>query len=177
MVHTICDWDSYKTPSNTVLKNRREFYSLQRKRREPTDQWLSRVKSCIRHCEFPTTIEFLLIDRFVCELNGAELKIIQSANTWTLNQLLECFLDKNNDTGNIEANSAVDENVNQNQNIPLDIVKSEPVCLSLQSIQKTQHIIYFCINIKFCCCCFFVCRMKKLILSRESKINTLHPLK
>lgn len=107
-----------------ILQNHREFYGLRREFDESIDRWLKRAEICIRRCEFPTIIEeFLLFDRFVCGLNSAELRTIQSVSkSWTLNQLLDRY-------NYLQAN-----NVNENQNIPSDMVKSEPVCLSLVSI-------------------------------------------
>lgn len=126
--------DLYEIPLNEILQEHREFYGLRREFGESIEHWLKRVQDFLRHCEFPTIIvEFLLIDRFICGLNSSELRTIQSVSkSWTLKQLLEHVLDGNIDTGHMEANSAADYIVNQNQIIPFDLVKTEPVCSSLK---------------------------------------------
>lgn len=130
MVDTHCNCNSkiYEIPSKEIFRNRRAFHDLWRKNDVQTASWLQQAQSSIRRCEFPTNVmEFLLFDRFVCGLNANELKSIQSVNeSWTLTQLFEYFVDKS-----IEANLKIDEHVNQNEDISLDVVKSEPVCLSL----------------------------------------------
>lgn len=88
--------DFYKIPTNVNLQQRIEFYGLKREIGEPVEQWLKRVRSSIVSCGFPTIIhQFLLIDRFICELNKAEMKIIHSAGTWsTLKQLVTLLADQ-----------------------------------------------------------------------------------
>lgn len=104
MANSVNNLNSYKIPTVEILQNRREFYGLQRKYDDNTTTWLKRIENCIRCCEFPAFVEYLLIDRFVCGLNANELKSI----------------------GN-----AVYDSVNQIENIALnmDIVKCEPVCI------------------------------------------------
>lgn len=72
-------------------------------------------------------VEFLLFDRFVCGLNDNELNPIRCVSeSWTFKQLLEHFLDENNADRYMEAG------------LTLDIVKSEPVCLFLESFVYKQ---------------------------------------
>lgn len=125
---TVCDWNVYKAPSDAILLNRRAFYGLQRKRREPIEQWWKRVQSCIRCCEFPTVIEFFLIDRFVCGFYNSELKTIRTVHSWTLERIMETFLTQNIEPEPIEQNSADNEYIISNQIMSLDLIKSEPVC-------------------------------------------------
>lgn len=132
MVDQLYDWDLYKSPSNEILRNRRAFYGLQRKKHERMQQWLKRVQSSIRRCEFPKIVEFLLIDRFVCGLNNTELKTIQSVHTWTLKRLVDMFLSQNIEPEPTESNSAHDEFIIPNQISAADLIKSEPVCLDLK---------------------------------------------
>ena len=131
MVDTVFSLDLYQIPSKEILKNRREFFGLWRRSDDEISAWLKRVQNCIRRCEYPTIIlEFLLFDRFVCGLDADELKSLRSVNkSWTFKQLLNHFSDKSIDTGHIEANLTVDYGINQIENISLDIVKSELVCL------------------------------------------------
>lgn len=132
MVDTLCDWNVYKTPTNEILRNRRTFYGLQRKNHEQVPQWLKRVQTSVRCCEFPTIIEFLLIDRFMCGLNKSELKGIQSVRSWTLKRLLEWFLTQSIETEPIAPNSAHDVYIIPNQISTVDLIKSEPVCADLK---------------------------------------------
>lgn len=132
MVDTVCDWRVYRTPSNEILRNRRTFYGLQRRIQEPVQQWLKRIQTGIRGCEFPKIIEFLLIDRFVCGLNSTELKSIRRVHTWTLKQLMEMFLTQNIESDPIESNSAHDEYIIPNQILAVDLIKSEPVCTDIK---------------------------------------------
>lgn len=87
--------DLYKTPKKEIIKIRKAFYDLKRRKNEPTDKWLKRVQKCIDCCDFPIFMEFLLIDRFVCGLSKAEIEIILKTETWSLEQLLENFLNRN----------------------------------------------------------------------------------
>lgn len=135
MVDVLCNRIMYKTPSNAVLTNRKMFYGLQRKRREPIEQWLKRIQNCIDYCKYPSTIEFLLIDKFVCGLNKCELEIIQSAQNWTLKQLLEHFLIENTDFKHSETNSTINEYIISNEIISLDVLKFEPVCACIRILK------------------------------------------
>lgn len=153
MVDTIYHLDLFQIPSEQILRNRQTFYGLLRKSDNETSNWLKQVQNCIRHCEYPKIImEFLLIDRFICGLNTSELKIIQGASQyWTLKQLLEHILDENiDDIGHIVTNnSAANENVNQ-----LDVVKTEPVGLSLIQIIPLFKIRFFLFFIAKICILF-----------------------
>lgn len=86
----------YKIPSDTVLKHRKVFYDLWRRSDDHTKTWLNRVQNCIRRCKFPKLIEYLLIDKFMCELNRDEKTSIRlEANAWSLEQLI-AYLDCQN---------------------------------------------------------------------------------
>lgn len=127
--------DLYELPLNEILQNHRTFYGLRRERGEPVNQWLKRIQNCIGRCEFSATItEFLLIDQFLCGLNTSELNSIQSVSqSWTLKQLVEHILSENIDhNGHMETDSTADNHINQNPNIALDAVKTEPVCLAFR---------------------------------------------
>lgn len=81
--------DLYETPSNEILRHRRGFYDLWKRCDDQTAAWLDRVQSQISLCEFPPLIsrEYLLIDKFLCELDDDERAFIQSVDTWTLIKL------------------------------------------------------------------------------------------
>lgn len=123
--------NSYRIPSDGIQRNRRVFYGLRRKSDESISQWLNRVKSYIRHCEFSRFKEFLLIDRFVCGLNPNELATIQNLKKcWTVKQLLEHYLDEDAD----QAKSVVDNNIDEKQDN-----ESESVCSLLsRNIRKSD---------------------------------------
>lgn len=86
----------YKTPPNEILRHRKKFYGLT-KRCDDTASWMSRLQSQISRCEFPPVLsrEFLLIDRFVCELTDNETEFLRRTNTWTLMELTEYLIDRN----------------------------------------------------------------------------------
>lgn len=120
MTGSIDTVDLYKIPSDTVLKHRKAFYGLWRRSDDQTTTWLKRVRDCIRRCKFPKLIEFLLIDKFVCELSRDEKKSIRTAaNTWSLEQLSEYFHGQNAVIGcgsrGKNATVAVDNAIDQNQ--------------------------------------------------------------
>lgn len=142
MVDTVCDWNVYKTPSSEVLRNRRAFYGLQRKSEEPVQQWLKRVQSSIWCCEFPTIIEFLLIDRFVCGLNSKELKTLRRTHSWTAKRLVEMFSTQTIPNGSTAPNLTDSEHIVGNEITAVDLIKSEPVCyyflLSLDLIPRNK---------------------------------------
>lgn len=90
--------DIYKTPTEEIRKNRIKFYCLRKKAGETIANWMNRVQNSIDCCKYPMfMIEFLLIDRFICGLINTEATIIQSAKTWSLERIVECFLEQNDD--------------------------------------------------------------------------------
>lgn len=124
MVDTVCNWDFYRIPSQSILQMRKAFYSLHRENDETTDQWLNRVRSSVRNCEFPLFFKYLMMDRFVCGLNTNELKTIQSAGKYsTLDQLVDHFTDRNINSRHIEIDLTIDNNINQRQNKSSGIIK------------------------------------------------------
>lgn len=75
----------YKIPSDEVLENRREFYGLTREMGETTEKWLYRVFSHIDNCDFPESVEYILTDKFVCELVTDEREFLRKANpNWSM---------------------------------------------------------------------------------------------
>lgn len=112
----------YKTPSDEIIRYRKEFYGLWRRCDDETATWLNRVQSLINHCEFPPVLsrEYLLIDRFVCELNPNAREFIQSVSTWTLEQLKEYFFDQKIVPNNrVNVNISIDETIEHpNQQLP-----------------------------------------------------------
>lgn len=96
MVETVLNVNFYKIPSKANLQQRIIFHDLKRGIGEPVEQWLNRVQRSIVSCGFPTDIRpFLLIDRFICGLNKAEMQILHSAGTWsTLKQLMARFAEQ-----------------------------------------------------------------------------------
>lgn len=83
----------YKTPSDEILRHRRAFYVLWKRCDDHPTTWLNRVQSQINRCEFPPLMshEFLLVDKFACEVDDEYREFIQSVDTWTLDQLMEYF--------------------------------------------------------------------------------------
>lgn len=120
MFDTVGNWDLYKIPSTTILDYRKVFCRLQREPNESIGQWLKRVQTRIVYCELPSIVmEFLLIDRFVYGLSANELKAIKAVkNSWSVNQLLEYFLDESINTEHM----VVDDPIRRRENIPTDVV-------------------------------------------------------
>lgn len=125
----------YKAPKKEILKNRKAFYELKRRKSETTDKWLQRIKKCIDCCDFPMFIEFLVIDRFVCGLNKTEMEIILNTEAWSLKQLLENFLNRNGDKV---------KNGRSKRNVSTPPVDSESVSTlkKLTTLRKCLHSFY-----------------------------------
>lgn len=105
---------SYKFPSDTIVQNRLEFYSLRRSVNEPAKSWYHRVQALISRCEFSHFIEFLLIDKYMCELDTDERKFARMADTWTAEQLTKYFGDELNGA-TLNVNGIINEHTDTNQ--------------------------------------------------------------
>lgn len=79
----------YQFPPEFVLKNRREFYLSQKENTESISEWLYRIGKCIKDCDFGAISNFLLIDKFFCELSDEDIRKFQNDATWSLEQLLD----------------------------------------------------------------------------------------
>lgn len=92
MVEIAYNLELYKVPSDAVLQNRKKFYNLRREEDEKTKIWLDRVENCINCCEFPKFVIYLLIDKFIGELDTVERENVRAAaDTWSLRQIFEHF--------------------------------------------------------------------------------------
>lgn len=91
MVEAFYNWELYKIPSVEILSNRKIFYKLKRKKEESCGKWLHRIRHHIDCCEFSQFTEFLLVDKFFCELNTDEIKSMQTARNWSFQNLCEHF--------------------------------------------------------------------------------------
>lgn len=131
MVHSSNALNLYKVPLHGILKNRRSFYGLRKECGESINRWLKRVQLCIGYCEFPAIIiEFLLIDRFTCELNANELKAIQGVDTLTLKELIEHYFEGQSiEIATTNENAAAVE-IGQNQSIDS--------CVNIESVSLSQ---------------------------------------
>lgn len=71
------------------------------------------------------------MDRFICGLTVIELQTIQNAGKFsTLDELLEIVKNEKISSEFNQLNLKIDKNVNnQNEQITLDVVESDPVCL------------------------------------------------
>lgn len=132
----MCDWNLYKTPSDEILRHRKELYNLWRRIDDQTATWLNRVQRQIDRCDFPPLIsrEFLLIDRFVCDLNANAREFIQSVDTWTLDQLNEYFADQNIVTDRrvnvtISIDTTFDQKNQQTPSVECEFVSYSFVCI------------------------------------------------
>lgn len=134
MLKEISDMDTYKIPSEEIRKNRKLFYNLRRERDELIKSWLDRVQNRSNCCEFMKFTNFLVIDKFTCELKYNEIKSIErNSNTWSLKQLKKYLLNQKIHTESESANVKAEQTINQNENAPIDIVKCESVSYFQQS--------------------------------------------
>lgn len=127
---TASDLNLYKIPSLEAIQNRKIFYGLQRDIGESTEKWFDRTQRLFYGCVFPSHIEFLLIDKFVCELNAREFELIQTAKIWSFQQLSEYFLNPRTENVNVNLDKCVD------QSIEINLIK-------LESVSKIQSRSYF----------------------------------
>lgn len=145
----------YKTPSCEILQYRKEFYGLSRRSDDQTATWMKLVQSHINRCKFPPLIsrEYLLIDRFICNLNSNAKEFVQSVDTWTLQQLNEYFVDQNIVTDHrvnvtILIDATTDQQSQQNQQngstSTLNGTEFECVCLStIEHISRNYFEFWF----------------------------------
>lgn len=125
MEPTVCDGDFYQIPSNEILENRKEFHRLKRGISESIEVWLNEVQNHANCCDFSKFVDFLLTDKFFCELNNDERDLIRSRNLRSPQQLHDYVGKRNVDHGRIDINGSI--NLNEYMAI-LDDIKLEPVC-------------------------------------------------
>lgn len=151
MAENDCASILYKTPTTEIIGHRKEFYNLWKRCDNQTATWFNQVQSQIDRCEFPSVMsrEYLLIDKFVCELDDNERKFIQCVNDWTFNRLKK-FLKNLKAKMSHQANGNVPGNksVNCNSKIPLTTTTSSSsssllVAVRCEPVSKTQNLNYF----------------------------------
>lgn len=65
----------YEFPDDTAIyKQRSEFYTLHKGNAEPIEKWLDRVRYSIGSCQFGALTDFLLMDKFICELDEEDIQ-------------------------------------------------------------------------------------------------------
>lgn len=79
----------YRISCDAVVRSRRAFYSSHKETTETITNWLWRTQQCIKDCEFGGLADFLLIDKFICELSGEEMQQFQTVQSFSLAQLYE----------------------------------------------------------------------------------------
>lgn len=146
------DLGLYKLPSNEILRHRKAYYDLCKRHDDETETWLNRIQSQINRCEFPSVMsrEYLLIDKFVCELDKDQRNFIQSVDTWTLEQLKEYFIYANADTveavrrmkPNCSTNNISDENL---EIAPSSMIHVKGELVSTFKVEKVFVWLYFII--------------------------------
>lgn len=121
-------FDLYQIPSNGIVNYRREFYRLKRENYEEPQAWLDRVQNHIVCCAFPKFIEYILIDKFMCELNADEIESIRSVaiDSWTFEQLHVYFGDWKFDAGQpLVGDVSTAQNIDSNRETEAVDIKSE----------------------------------------------------
>lgn len=142
------DMNLYKTPSNEILQHRKEFYGLWKRCDDKPALWLKRVRSQIERCDFPPMIsrEFLLIDKFVCELNDDEREFIRKENTWTVGELTEHFANRKESIVILDANAMtlVDRPIHYERRIPSTSLLSPPmVTIKCELVSNVKQFNFF----------------------------------
>lgn len=141
------NFDLYEIPSDAVLQNRKIFYGLQRQAGEQTKTWLNRVEKRIYRCEFPEFIAYLLIDKFIGELDSTERRFIRdTAGTWTLGQMCEYLNSQIVDPGvnsvhrnAAAANNMVNGSINRCQQIPTSsLSSSSAIKMEYESVSQFE---------------------------------------
>lgn len=150
MAQVECNLNLYKTPSIEIVRHRKEFYGLWTRCDDEPASWLNRVQIQINRCEFPAVIsrEFLLIDKFVCELNDEQREFIHKANTWTLAELIDYFANRKGSNGANPA-TTIDKSIHHNkQQIPSSSLAS-PSMVAIKcefvSIHGNRCNCFFCV--------------------------------
>lgn len=136
------NWNLYKTPSDKILRQRKEFYGLWRRADDQTTKWLNRIQCQFNRCDFPPLIsrEYLLIDQFMCELNDDEKAFIGTVKSWTLAELIENFLHRkqvNNRPMNASSESTNHYSEVQSSPPPL------PIAVTSESVSKFKSLTAF----------------------------------
>lgn len=152
----------YEIPSSTIIDHRIEFYAMHKESTEALERWLYRVRRSADYCQFGTLRDFLLMDKFVCELNNDDIQILRNTGTWSFNELDAAV--KANEICSVvikydeEAIESEYFNSNGSESDPLiDVFKEEFVSLCIFNIGCMLTFI----NIS---CIVFICRWKKKTL-------------
>lgn len=119
----------YKIPSNKIQENRQEFYDLSRESDEEMKKWFDRIQSVVRCCKFARCRQFLIIDKFICDLGTDEIECIKRAITdrWSLQQLNKYFMDQNAQVKRTKPIFTYNKNVDGNRKSPVKAIKCEVV--------------------------------------------------
>lgn len=134
----------YQVPSNDILRYRKEFYDLWRRIDDPSMTWLNRVQNQIERCEFPPLMsrEYILIDRFMCELNDDEKDIVGTVEAWTPTELTEYFLhQKQTNDHQMNEASAITESIDQHSE-----VRSSPLLIAVRSESVSKFVNFLFIS-------------------------------
>lgn len=111
----------YSPPSDFVIANRKIFYSSQKVDDESIGDWLWRIRDYIDNCEFGELAEFLLIDKFVCELDKDEIYKFKNIELWSLDQLMMAIEYQKNA---METQTEQTNTINNISKVKLDIVST-----------------------------------------------------
>lgn len=126
-----CFTNSYEIPHSTIIEHRNEFYSLHKKRTESIEKWLDRVQNITESCRFGASRDFLIIDKFVCELYSDDIQILRNIRKWSLDELFVAVNANGllSDDINNDAKSNGMDRINSNEEaFDIAVVKVEMVC-------------------------------------------------
>lgn len=76
----------------TIYEKRKAFYTLHKETTEPVERWLHRVRHLSDRCQFGTSRDFVLIDKFVCELNGEDVERLRSIGELSLDGIFDAVV-------------------------------------------------------------------------------------
>lgn len=118
------DSRQYRTPSEIVLEHRKIFYSIQKVENESVPDWLCRIRDSIDSCEFGTMTDFILIDKFMCELGIDEVNKFKITELWSLEQLLDAVQEHKNHIESNEFRTKLEqiEHINYDLHVKSDVV-------------------------------------------------------
>lgn len=140
MTETIHNFNSYKIPSKSVLRKRKDFFGMYRKHAEPIDNWMKRVESCINCFDSPIFAEYLIIEKFMSKLKYYEVVSLKNAaTTWSLKQLKEHI--GKHVVRTYSPSTACNANVRKNirEKSPINAVKCEIVSKIIKNLFIVVH--------------------------------------
>lgn len=110
----------YEFPGETAIyKKRSVFYAVHKETAEPIERWLHRVTHLTDCCQFGTFRDFLLIDKFLCELDREDIEKLRSIGTVSLDEIFDAVV-----LNGIFQKDIFDDNCGADSNVTLTCIGS-----------------------------------------------------